>query len=83
MTEMLKVEGFSNLMKDPTTGGVVNVDQKLYNNYKTQKQLALQKTLQHKIAEQNISSMQDEINTIKSDVQDIRNMLIELLKKGN
>lgn len=83
MTDLLKVEGFSNLRKDPSTGGVINVDKKSYDSYKTQKHIAQQKYLQQQIAENNISGMQEEINTIKSDIQDIRSMLIELLKKGN
>lgn len=83
MTDFVKVEGFSNLMKDPTNGGVVNVDKRSYETYKIQRQVAIQKSLQQQIAEENINTLQDQINTIKSDMQDIRSMLIELLKKGN
>lgn len=83
MTDFVKIEGFSNLMKDPTNGGVVNVDKRSYETYKIQRNLALQKSLQQQIAEENINTLQDQINTIKSDMQDIRSMLIELLKKGN
>lgn len=83
MTELLKVEGFSSLRKDPSSGGVVNVDKKSFEAHKLQKTIAQQKYLQQKTSEENISGMQMEINTIKSDIQDIRSMLIELLKKGN
>lgn len=83
MTDLLKVEGFSNLRKDPSSGGVVNVDRKSYEAHRLQKTILQQKYLQQKTSEENISSMQTEINTIKSDIQDIRSMLIELLNKGN
>jgi hypothetical protein len=77
-----KVEGFSSLRKDTANGGVVNVDSQTYQNYKTQRILAKQKFEESKNTQQTVASLQTEINTIKSDMNDIKEILIKLLEKG-
>lgn len=77
-----KVEGFSSLRKDTTTGGVINVDSQTYQNYKTQKILARQKFEETKTTHETVASLQTEINSIKSDMNDIKEILIKLLEKG-
>lgn len=80
---LANVEGFSNLRKDTTNGGVVNVDKKMYENYKAQKMVALRNIQQQRSTQESVVHMQCEINTIKNDLNDIRCMLVQLLEKGN
>jgi hypothetical protein len=77
-----KVEGHTNLRKDTSSGGVVNVDTKSFSAYKTQRLFALQKHEEVKQPVGAVSQLETEINNIKSDMQDIKLMLQTLLEKG-
>ncbi len=77
-----KVEGFASLRKDTANGGVVNIDKQTYENYKIQKIIAMQRAEETKIAIQSVSCLQTEINTLKSDLNDIKSILVKLLEKG-
>lgn len=80
---LANIEGFSNLRKDTANGGVVNVDSKAYEAHKLKKMTAIRNIQQQKSTQEAVSHLQGEINTIKSDLNDIRCMLIQLLEKGN
>ena len=80
---LAQIEGFSSLRKDTANGGVVNIDTKMYETHKSQKMLALRNMQQQKSTQDTVSNMQQEINTIKNDMNDIKSMLIQLLEKGN
>lgn len=77
-----KVEGFPHLRKDTSTGGVLNVDQKSFSAYKTQRLFALQKQEESKRTVNSVTKLETEINNIKSDMQDIKMLLQTLLEKG-
>lgn len=77
-----KVEGYSSLRKDTTNGGVINVDKKSYQAYKTQRLFALQKCEETKHTIDSVAKLETEINNIKSDMSDIKQMLLTLLEKG-
>lgn len=77
-----KVEGFASLRKDTSNGGVVNVDRQTYENYRIQKMIALQRTEETKVATQTVSALQSEINNLKTDLNDIKSILVKLLEKG-
>lgn len=77
-----KVEGFSNLAKDPSSGGVVNIDKASYERHILQKNLLKKKIIQEKVAQDKVDNLQEEINTIKNDLCDIRSLLVQLLQKG-
>jgi hypothetical protein len=79
--EMLKVEGFTNLRKDPSNGGVVNVDRKSYEAHQLQKRIIKNNQLQQQVAQDTVTGMQSEINNIKNDLSDIRDMLELLLQR--
>lgn len=80
---LLNIEGYNNLKKDPASGGVVNVDSKSYENYMMNKSIAKRNIQQQKSTHDSVTKMQDEINTIKNDLSDIRTLLMKLLQKGN
>ena len=77
-----KVEGYSSLRKDTANGGVVNVDKKSFDSYKTQRLFALQKNEENKHTVDSVARLETEINNIKGDMQDIKVMLQTLLEKG-
>lgn len=77
-----KVEGYSNLRKDVANGGVINVDKKSFESYKTQRLFALQKSEETKHTIGSVAKLETEINNIKCDMQDIKMMLQSLLEKG-
>ena len=77
-----KVEGYSSLRKDTANGGVVNVDKKSFDNYKSQRLFALQRNEESKQTVDSVVKLEMEINNIKSDMQDIKLMLQMLLEKG-
>lgn len=80
---LVNVEGFSGLMKDTSSGGVVNTDKRSYEQYIKTKALAT-RNIQQQIATQNtVVELQSEINNIKGDLVDIRKMLLQLIQKGN
>lgn len=67
-----KVEDFSQYEKDTFSKAVVNVDNKSLNGYKLQRQ-KLQKTF----------ALQDEVQQLKEDVSEIKNMLSQLININN
>jgi hypothetical protein len=77
-----KVDGFASLRKDTANGGVVNVDKKTYEGYRVQRMIALQKHEESKHNSESITNLQTQLNTLKSDINDIKSLLINLLEKG-
>jgi septal ring factor EnvC (AmiA/AmiB activator) len=65
----MKVDGHPGLYRDKETGAIVNKDDSAYNEFKTSRQLRKQK-------EQN---MNDEINSIKNEISEIKSLLKEFL----
>jgi len=80
---LVSIEGYSNLKKDTSSGGVVNVDKRGYNSYLNNKRIALQKLQEQSQAKQEVEGLQSEINTMKEDILEIKSLLIKLLEKGN
>lgn len=80
---LAQVEGFSSLRKDTASGGVINVDKRSYEAHRAQKIAAIRNINQQKAAQESVEKLQNEINTIKTDLVDIRTMLAQLLQKGN
>lgn len=70
----LKVEGHPNLKRDPTNGVILNTNQSAYQNY------LINKTKQS--AERNeIESIKKDLDSLKIDISDIKNILLSILEK--
>lgn len=81
MNHLAKVEGFNNLQKDTSAGGVVNVDKRSYENYiATRNALRLQK-VEAETAKETVDNLTKEINNIKDDLKDIKTILMSLINK--
>jgi predicted RNA-binding protein (virulence factor B family) len=80
---LVSVEGYKNLKKDTSSGGVVNTDSRGYKAYLETKKVALHHHEEQKQTQSSVVQLQNEINTIKNDMTDIKNILMQLLEKGN
>lgn len=81
MSELLKVQGHTHLRKDPSSGGIVNIDKVAYKNHLLAKSIAQRSAAEKKIAQESISTMQTEINNIKDDILEIKSLIIKLINK--
>ena len=73
MSEYLKVEGNPSLVREVSSGAIINNNYSEYDNYMKNRQIALARKTQ---LEQNT----DEINNIKQDINEIKQMLQLLIK---
>ena len=74
MTNYLKVEGNSDLVRDPATMAILNTSRTDYENYLRRKQSLMSDKEQ-------LAHQADEINNIKEDLSQIKQMLSALLEK--
>ncbi len=64
---MIKVEGYSNLYRDEKTGAIVNCDSTTYNQYVNSLDIQEFKN--------------EELNNMKKDIEEIKNLLKDFLTK--
>ena len=72
----LKVEGHTALVRDSSSGAVLNTNQSEYERYVKQKKLFRERNSQI----DQINKHTDEINSIKDDLQEIKSMLLQMVK---
>lgn len=70
----LKVTGHDKLVRDATSRAIVNTSKEEYNNYIIARQRALQQ-------KELIETQQKELDSLKSDVSEIKSLLKQLLEK--
>ena len=75
----LSVQGYSNLVKDPTSGGIVNNDPQAFTEYKKKREAALQNLNDKKALEVRVSTIETDINNIK----DMLKLIIDKLTQEN
>lgn len=68
----LKVEGHNNLARDTETRAILNLDIDGYQNYIKMKDIK-------KREERRVSNLENEIDTLKGDLNEIKNLLRELV----
>jgi hypothetical protein len=66
-----KVEGHTNLVRDQTTNAIINTDMNEYRNYKSLQQIKENE-------KQKIECLENDINTMKDDLNEIKNLLRSL-----
>lgn len=72
MNDFLKVEGHASLIRDTSTGAILNNNRTEYEEYLHQKRKA-------EAREVEISQHTEDINNIKNDLSDIKKLLKQLL----
>ena len=70
----LKVEGHSYLLRDTDSNAIINVDKKGHGKY-----LALRRLKEKDI--ERVTSLEDDVKELKSDISDIKDMIGKLLDK--
>jgi hypothetical protein len=66
-----KVEGHTNLVRDQTTNAIINTDMNEYRNYKSLQQIKEDE-------KQKIECLENDINIMKDDLSEIKNLLRSL-----
>lgn len=70
------VEGHSNLLRDPNTDSIVNVDTLGYEKYVAQREAKNKKN-------QKVQNIEQEVASMKEDINEIKHLLKELLNGSN
>jgi hypothetical protein len=70
----LKVQGHNGLVRDISSGAIINTNRTEYEEYMERVRLAEQK-------DQLISQHTDEINNMKNELREIKDLLIKLVNK--
>jgi len=68
----IRVEGFDNLYRDVRSGAIVNVNEDLYLN-------AVEASKKRKAQQQAITSLQNDVSELKSDMSTIKDLLLKLV----
>lgn len=74
MPKYVPVKG-TKLVRDTTTGAILNTDINEYNEYKLKKKIRDQENLE-KI------KLNNRVEKLESDISEIKNLLLELIKTG-
>ena len=72
MTDYHGVEGHSNLLRDPDTDSIVNIDSIGYEKYIARREAKNKKN-------QKVQNIENEVANMKEDINEIKNLLKELL----
>ena len=72
----VQVEGHTSLVRDMDSGAVINTNRSEYERYVKQKRLFQERNSQI----EQINKHTNEINSIKDDLQEIKSMLLQMVK---
>jgi len=72
----IKVDGFDDLSRDSRSGAIVNVNEDLYLN-------AVEASRKRKAQQQAITSLQTDVSELKSDMNTIKSLLLQLVGEKN
>jgi hypothetical protein len=75
MNNFLKIEGKDSLVRDMSSGAIINTNKIDYENY-------VNKRRTHQKINEEVKKNTDDIESIKTDIAEIKNILIALLNKG-
>lgn len=70
-TKFSKVEGYSSLIRDNSTNAILNTNMNDYQNYKNLKK-------SRESEGQKLQNLEDDMNIMKSDIDEIKNLLLKL-----
>jgi hypothetical protein len=78
MTQYLKVKGYDGLVRDPSTGVILNTNDEAYASYKRRKRI----NQTQKQTETKVRDLEGQISNLKNDIDDIKSMLKLLLERN-
>ena len=70
--ERLQVKGQANLFRDKSTNAILNTDMNAYQNYMESKRIKEEEV-------KRISDIESDLNSLKSDIDEIKNLLRSLV----
>ena len=70
--DFYEMEGHKDLARDPETGAIVNVNTLEYTQYLSRREVKTEKN-------QKVQNLEDELATMKGDIDEIKSLLKELL----
>ena len=76
MTKHIPVEGKSGFYRDSESTAIINCDKKAYSDYMKRKKIAETKNSE-------LDKMKEEIDTVKTELGDIKGLLSTLVQKLN
>lgn len=76
-----KVQDKEGLVRDTTSGAIVNVDDTAWSNYKTSKQIRDRQKLEKEHQKNQINTLQTEVVHLKHELSDIKSLLSKVLEK--
>ena len=76
MSEFVKVEGRDGLVRDMSTRAIINTNRSDYQNY-------LNRVTSTREKQKQLEEHSQEINNIKTELSEIKQMLLMLLNKGS
>ena len=81
--EYLKIDSNASLVRDMTSGAVINTNKEEYLNYinRVNRQNSLNETIADN--KEQISVLKEEINSMKENLSEIKSILLSLIDKGN
>ena len=69
---MIKVEGNYDLVRDPKSGSLININDSGYETYLTQRAIKKKKSVK-------VSTMEDDLANLKNEMNEIKSLLKELV----
>ena len=80
--QYIRIESNPTLVRDMTSNAIINTNKEEYLNYINQvsRQTSLNETISS--TTEQIQVLKTEINSMKEDLSDIKNMLVSLMDKG-
>jgi len=70
--EKVQVKGHSNLFRDKSSNAILNTDMNAYQNYMESKRIKEEET-------KRITNIEDDLNSLKGDIDEIKTMLRSLV----
>lgn len=72
----LNVDGIPGLVRDKTSGAIINTNANEISTARTRKYL-------QRLEKERVNRLEQDVNSIKQDIGDIRNLLIKMLEDKN
>lgn len=76
MSKFLQVKGFSGLVRDKGSGAILNVNENEIAQAIESKQNRRKKA-------ENLKNLENDVNTLKSDVNEIKGLLLKMIEEKN
>lgn len=77
-SKFLKVKDSENLIRDPLSGGILNISEPEYKRYKEEREIAKRKLDAEKHKENRINTLEQKVSSIESKLD----RLLELITNG-